>query len=160
MTNYDSSNPKHIKIAQQSAKAADEARRGFVAHIMERVDGRAYLYDLLVTCHVFAQPFSPDAHVTAFGCGELNVGQRLLADIMAYCPDHYVTMMREANARSTTDDVRRSWSEQDPGRNDRRPVYRHPALDTPGEASGNNSPPAGNAGEGSDDYNPVDSLKE
>jgi hypothetical protein len=151
MTNYDSSNPKHIRIAQKSAKATDDARRGFVSHIMERADGRAYLHDLLVTCHIFAQPFSPEPTVTAFACGELNVGQRILADIMAYCPDTYVTMMREANARSTTDDVRRSRSDADSNGDDRGPEpYIHPAFDAAAETGGNDRAPARDA-----EYDPV-----
>ena len=130
MADYDSSNPKHIAIARKSAKAADEARAGFINHIMGMVDGRAYIHDLLVHCHVFTQPFSANALVTAFACGELNIGQRILADVMAYCPDDYIQMMREANARSTADDARRSRSDKDADGNNRGPEpYIHPAFD-------------------------------
>ena len=130
MADYDSSNPKHIAIARKSAKAADEARASFINNIMGMVDGRAYIHDLLVSCHVFTQPFSANALVTAFACGELNIGQRILADIMAYCPDDYIQMMREANARSTADDARRSRSDNDSNGNDRGPEpYIHPAFD-------------------------------
>ena len=130
MADYDSSNPKHIAIARKSAKAADEARASFINNIMGMVDGRAYIHDLLVSCHVFTQPFSANALVTAFACGELNIGQRILADIMAYCPDDYIQMMREANARSTADDARRSRSDKDADGNNRGPEpYIHPAQD-------------------------------
>ena|SRR5215471_4166548 len=153
MTNYDGSNPKHIKIAHKSAKAVDDAERGFIIYIMERADGRTYVHNLLTSCHAFDQPFFEDPYKNAYWCGVRNIGLRLLADIMAYCPDYYLQMMREANARTATDDVRRSRSDKDSNGNDSglKP-YVHPAFDTGEQAGGDNRPAAGNALE----YDPVE----
>ena len=75
MTDYDASNERHIAIQRRVAKALDEAHDTVIHAIMGVADGRAYVYDLLLYCHVFDQPFSPDSHLTAFGCGQLDVGQ-------------------------------------------------------------------------------------
>jgi hypothetical protein len=131
MSDYDSTNPRHIAIQRREAKASDEARGTFINTIMGMVNGRAYVHDLLVRCHVFAQPFSADALLTAFACGELNVGQRVLADVMLHCPDNYITMMREANARDIAIANRLSRSDADANGHDRGPEpYTHPGADT------------------------------
>jgi hypothetical protein len=114
---------------------------------MGMVDGRRYFYGLLVRCHVFANPYTGRAGTTAFACGELNVGQQVLADIMRIAPDEYVQMMREANARDIADDTRRTRSDEDSDRDDPGPVYIHPAFDHSAITD---------RGETSDDYSPVD----
>jgi hypothetical protein len=149
MTDYDASNKKHIKIAEREARAMDDTRAGFISHIMGLVDGRTYIHDLLTACHIFRQPFSPNAQVTAFACGELNIGQRLLSDIMRFCPDDYIVMMREANARKSTSDARRGRSDKDAGGPDSGsiPIYVHP---------GYRDDSAADPGSQAADYNPVD----
>jgi hypothetical protein len=69
---------------------------------------------------------------------------------MRHCPDEYVKMTREANARSTADDARRSRSDKDADGGDIIPAYIHPEF---GPAPGNGSSPAADTGEA--DYNPV-----
>ena len=134
---YDSTNVRHIRIAEKQAKAEEDARRVFVSTIMGMGGGRAYVHSLLVYCHVFAQPFSVSANETAFRCGQLDVGQVLLRDIMQYCPDRYVEMMREANARSSASDARRRRSDEDANRGNSEPgQYRHPSLDFPERSEG------------------------
>jgi len=128
VADYDASNERHIAIQRRVAKALDEAHDNVIYSIMGVADGRAYIYDLLVYCHVFGQPFSPDSYLTAFGCGQLDVGQVILRRIHALCPDEYVQMMREANVRSATDDVRRSRSDKDADRGDIIPAYVHPGY--------------------------------
>ena len=145
MAVYDATNPKHVAIQRRSDKASQESVDAFLRHSMGLVDGRRYFHGLLVRCHVFANPYTGRAGTTAFACGELNVGQQVLADIMRIAPDEYVQMMREANARDIADDTRRTRSDEDSDRDDPGPVYIHPAFDH--SASGS---------ETSDDYNPVD----
>jgi len=128
VTDYDASNKRHIDIRNRSAKALDEAYNNVINSIMGVVDGRAYVYDLLIYCHVFEQPFAADPYSTSFGCGQLDVGQVLLRQIMRICPDQYVQMTREANARSATDDARRSRSDKDADRGDLIPAYTHPGA--------------------------------
>src|SRR5215469_1285169 len=134
MSDYDASNKRHIDIRNRSAKALDEAYDNVINSLMGVADGRAYIYDLLIYCHVFDQPFSSDLQGradslrTAFGCGQLDVGQVMLRQIMRICPDQYVQMTREANARSITDDSRRSRSDKDSNGRDIIPIYVHPGY--------------------------------
>jgi hypothetical protein len=94
-------------------------------------NGRAYIHELLLRCHVFSQPFAANALLTAFACGELNIGQSMLADIMRDCPDEYILMMREANGRDIAADTRLRRSDEDADRGDSgATIYKHPALDT------------------------------
>ena len=143
MTDYDASNERHIAIIRRSAKALEGAHDGLVNYIMGLVDGRAFVHDLLTYCHVFDQPFSTDPYSTAFGCGQLDVGQVLLRQIVRVCPDSYVQMTREANARDITNDARLSRSDKDSNGRDSGPdPYIHPAFD------GDDSSPTTDADEG------------
>ena len=145
MTEYDASNERHIAIQRRVAKALDEAHDTVIHSIMGVADGRAYVYDLLLYCHVFDQPFSPDPHLTAFGCGQLDVGQLIFRKIHAICPDEYIQMMREANARDATNDARRSRSDKDANGGDIIPIYVHPGYR-------DDSSPTTNPG----DYSPIE----
>jgi hypothetical protein len=71
---------------------------------MSGVAGRAWLHSLLEACHVFATSHTANALNTAFAEGERNIGLLILNDVMAACPDQYVVMMKEANARRTASD--------------------------------------------------------
>ena len=58
--------------------------------------GRKFLYYQLGVAKVGQQPFATNAMQTSFNCGELNVGNRFLADILATNPDGWVLMQKEA----------------------------------------------------------------
>jgi hypothetical protein len=58
--------------------------------------GRRFLRHLLTLCKVGQQPFTPNALTMSFNCGELNIGNQILAEIMSIDPDGYVRMQREA----------------------------------------------------------------
>jgi hypothetical protein len=60
-------------------------------------EGRKFLWWLLEIGRVGTQPFTTNALNTAFGCGELNVGQRILDRIVSNFPEGYLTMMKENN---------------------------------------------------------------
>ena len=57
--------------------------------------GRALLWWLLEIGRVGTQPFAGIEGKTAFNCGELNVGNQVLARITEVGPDGYLTMMKE-----------------------------------------------------------------
>lgn len=72
--------------------------------LMTTEKGRKLLWRLLEYGKVGQQPFSPNALNTAFACGELNVGQRILADLTTVDPASYVRMQQEqANVRDSRD---------------------------------------------------------
>lgn len=57
--------------------------------------GRKYLWWLLQIGRVGTQPFAVNALQTSFACGELNVGNQILAHIISVDPAGYVRMMQE-----------------------------------------------------------------
>lgn len=96
---YDASDPKQVRQARQWSKVAEQRRHAMLNAIMELPDGRAWMYDLLEFCGVRKNPFSSNALFMAYGCGELNVGLWVLADLMAACPDKYLLMVSERKLR-------------------------------------------------------------
>jgi hypothetical protein len=116
---YDASNRRDVKAAEKQARLAEQQRREIVTGIMSVVPGRSWMCDILENCHIFATSFSDVGLRMAFMEGQREVGIRLLTDIMAACPDHYVLMMRERNERNSAYDARRSRPDAD-GR-DRQP---------------------------------------
>lgn len=106
---YDGSDRKHIRQAEKAAKQAEARRRNFVKRLMIDMDGREWMHDLLTKCHCFHSPFvkgAPD--VTAFLCGEQNLGLQIFDDVVSVCPNEYVLMMQEANAKEIINDRRYS----------------------------------------------------
>lgn len=57
--------------------------------------GRKFLWWLLEIGKIGMQPYAGNALNTAFACGELNVGQRILDRIISVSPEGYLTMMKE-----------------------------------------------------------------
>jgi len=92
------------KIAARLAVNDAEVIRG----LMSTITGRAWMHSKLEFCHIFADPFTNEALLEAYRKGERNIGLALLADIMLHCPQQYVIMMEEQNARSTAAEHTRS----------------------------------------------------
>ena len=101
---YDASDRKSVRRAEKASLLADRARQEVIVNLMSTTFGRAWLWDILTSCHVFGQTFSPDPLMTAFAEGRRAVGLALLADVMSACPDQYITAAREANVRHNSDD--------------------------------------------------------
>lgn len=98
------SDTRAIRKAQKAAKVAESERQGVVVNLMSSPAGRGYVYDQLTRCHVFSPSFNLSALAMAFAEGERNSGLQLLGDVMAFAPDQYVQMMREANDRRSAND--------------------------------------------------------
>lgn len=62
--------------------------------VMSDTRGRRFIHDVLETTGVYRNPFTGNSE-TFFRCGEMNVGQRLLAQLMATCPKRYLEMIKE-----------------------------------------------------------------
>lgn len=93
---YDASNPQQVNEARKKAGRKKKARLEMIAGIMELKAGRLWMYDLLASCHVGGTPFvQGDPYATHLKIGELNVGNRLLADIGESAPDKYMLMLKE-----------------------------------------------------------------
>ena len=66
-----------------------------VSQAISSTEGRKLLWWLLEIGRIGLQPYANNALNTAFNCGELNVGQRILDRIISVSPEGYVSMMKE-----------------------------------------------------------------
>jgi hypothetical protein len=94
---------KEIRRKEKDARLAEKTRGGVTIDLMSTKNGRGYVWDQLAAAHVFSTSYSPDALQMAFAEGERNSGLRLLNDIIEWCPEQFIQMMREQNERSTID---------------------------------------------------------
>ena len=103
---YDASNRKQIRVAEKAARRVELDRVEFVRAAMNTVQGRTWFFHLLSDCHVESQPPTFEPNRDYFMFGERNVGLRIKADILTHCPDQYIQMIKESNARDTLADAR------------------------------------------------------
>lgn len=81
----------------EQAKAQRKADRDVkdLQWLMAHKQGRRIAYRLLADTGVFRNPFNHSGSVTAFNCGQMNIGQQFLARLMEHAPDAYTTMCKE-----------------------------------------------------------------
>jgi hypothetical protein len=92
----DLSDPKDVRERTRTAKRSQERRYEMVRAVMGLRQGRDWVWEVLGWCHPFQNPFSTNALAMAFQTGEMNIGQRLMADLQAACPELYLQMAGEA----------------------------------------------------------------
>lgn len=97
---------KDIRKAEKLAGEIERKRIDFVVAAMSTTQGRAWFHELLVRCNIFDGTFTGDSHLEAFTKGQRNIGLMIYNDIVANCPDHFVTMMKEANIQEIVYDRR------------------------------------------------------
>lgn len=94
-------NEREIEALERHWEKVDRATvDSAVAALLDHENGRKLLWWLLQLGKVGIQPFTNNALVTSFSCGELNVGNQILARIIEVNPAGYVRMMEEQNAGS------------------------------------------------------------
>lgn len=85
-------------------KKALARRKLFIQDTLKRPDGREFIWWLLEIGKFGTQPMAQDPHLTAFACGELNVGQQIFAEIVSVDPAGFLRMQQERNDdRSSSD---------------------------------------------------------
>lgn len=99
MPQANAANRKDVQAAAKAARQAEVASAEVIRSLMTTTIGRAWILTKLESAHIFATSYSPDATQMAFNEGERNQGLLLLNDIMRTCPDEYVLMFRERNAK-------------------------------------------------------------
>ena len=92
---------KDIRRKEKEARQIERNRGQVIIELMRTVPGRNYIWDQLTLAHIFSTSYSPDALQMAFAEGERNSGLRLLNDIIEWCPEQFIQMMREQNVRRT-----------------------------------------------------------
>lgn len=98
---YDASEPADVRKRIKEAQRWDDKRVRVIQTIMGTEDGRRLIREYLELTRLGQNPFNTDALKMAFNCGEINVGQRIMADVMNATPELYMRMMQEANAAAT-----------------------------------------------------------
>ena len=99
---HNAADRKEIRKAQKAARLAEKQRGDMVRQICATEPGRRYFWDLLSECNIFNAIYPSHPELGAI-LGERNVGLRLLAQIMAHCPEQFILMIREANERSNAE---------------------------------------------------------
>lgn len=75
-----------------------------VAHLLSTGAGRRYVYWLLeITKAIGVNPFSVEPAITAFHCGEQNIGQQVMAHVIEVDADKFLLMLKEQEARKVKD---------------------------------------------------------
>jgi len=92
-----------VRKAREREKDDQRDLDEFLRQMLSLRQGRKYFWGLLASCGIGHNPYRPDVTATAFACGEMNVGQRILADIIRVAPERYVEMMGEQNDRRNLD---------------------------------------------------------
>lgn len=67
-----------------------------IVFLMHSPVGRSFVWDQLADAGVYRTSFVGEAtHATAFAEGKRDQGLKLLARVMKYAPDHFLTMTKE-----------------------------------------------------------------
>lgn len=93
------------KLKRRWQKEDEQKIDSAVAALVEHTQGRKLLWWLLEIGRIGMQPYANNALNTAFNCGELNVGQRILDRIISVSPEGYVRMMKENESESRERDA-------------------------------------------------------
>jgi hypothetical protein len=89
------SDRRSVKKSEKIRRERDRAKEDFVRAALGSREGRIWFWDLLDDCGVFRNPWTANALVTAHACGEMNVGQKVLAEVVRLVPDYFSTMLKE-----------------------------------------------------------------
>lgn len=111
MAQHEDHEAKALKRKQDAyQRLVEQEIDNAVAKCLKGKEGRRFLWWLLQIGKVNQQPFTMDARTTAFNCGELNVGNQILARITQVQPAGYLQMqeenLNEYNARVRADTSR------------------------------------------------------
>jgi hypothetical protein len=94
---YSPSDRRAVEKGEKVRKERDRAKKDFVRAALGSREGRIWFWDLLGRCGVFRNPWTANALVTAHACGEMNIGQEVMAEIVSVVPDYFATMLKENN---------------------------------------------------------------
>lgn len=83
------------RAAHRHTKEKQNLEAEGLRKLAESYEGRTFLWWLLGEAGVFSNPFTQNALHTAFNCGNMNFGQRLLARLVEEQPNLYLKMMQE-----------------------------------------------------------------
>lgn len=82
-----------VRWAESDQAELDEV----LSTLMSVAKGRRFINHILSLGKIGQNPFTSNALTMSFNCGELNVGQKILSEILALVPDRYILLQQEAN---------------------------------------------------------------
>lgn len=82
------------RLEKYNKNAKAEVDKTF-SDLLQSHAGRNFVWWLLQIGQVNTQPFRGDEGRTAFACGELNVGNKILARAVELSPDGYLNLLKE-----------------------------------------------------------------
>lgn len=99
----DELDPTDLRAQQAAESQEDDAKRlqqqvddsDFVWLMGEKRGRRLVWRQWLSPTGIFRNPFAGNSDVTNFRCGEMNIGQKLMARIHTLCPEKYHLMVQE-----------------------------------------------------------------
>ncbi len=80
---YDASDAVQVGLRQSKAQKRELMVKEGLRQAMSTSEGRAFLFDLIDFCGANRNPFSTHSNTMSFNAGQMNVGQKITADIMA-----------------------------------------------------------------------------
>lgn len=93
---FDAGNEEHVVERKVQAKTYEANRLDGLRQMLESVNGRIWLWELLSTCGIRRTPYVADsASRTDFNCGMANVGLMIEADLVKNFPKGYLQMLME-----------------------------------------------------------------
>lgn len=108
----------HEELAAKLSTEDRDARKAAVLGLLDYKSGRQFLWWLLQIGKAMGhQPFTTEPLVTAFNCGEMNVGHQILAELIEASPDGFQTLMKEMDddRRERSDRLARARNDGDAG---------------------------------------------
>lgn len=109
---------------QRRQKGLEKSRQfgidKFLQAAMTTREGRDYVWWLLEISTLNHNPHTANALNTAFNCGQMNVGQQVLAHLMSVAPEGYFNMLKEReeekkDAERTRAELERTDADTEPG---------------------------------------------
>lgn len=92
---FNAADPIKVRARKKELSARQVRLDNVLAALMERREGREFIWALLERCRIYEVSFSSDAPLMAFREGHRNVGLQLVADVMRVSPEDYLTMAKE-----------------------------------------------------------------
>lgn len=86
---------RQVRAKQKHDALVEADINDAVLGLMQTRPGRRLVWWLLQIGRVGGQPYSRDPYDTAFNCGELNVGNQILARVTTVDPQGYLNMQKE-----------------------------------------------------------------
>jgi len=103
----DAMDEKQERARTKRLRNRDKQRKlrvdGAVRALLQHVEGREYLYWLMEIGHIGRNPFASNALISAFNCGELNVGQQIQSHVIEVSAEGYLQMLREKQEEQEDD---------------------------------------------------------